>query len=77
MTIPYDDAARQAKTHIERLRRSLWAKAREYQMSIDAFQAAGQSPPPIWPPCLQGRVRVTQDGTVEFLDGTDPMTPAD
>jgi hypothetical protein len=77
MTIPHDDAMRQMSTHLERLRRSLWAKAREYQMHIDAYQAAGQPPPPIWPRCLQGRVRLTQDGTVEFLDGIDPMTPAE
>ena len=77
MTIPYDEAMRAYQADIERRRQSLWAEMRRYQMSADAFLAAGHPPPPIWPPCLQGRVRVTQDGTVEFLEGIDPMTPAD
>jgi len=71
--IPYDQAHTAMLTDLEHLRSSLWARARRYQMQIDAFHTANQPPPPP-PPELAGRIRVT-GGIVEFINPTDAHIP--
>lgn len=69
------DQARDAMlADLERLRRSLWALARRYQLQIDAFLIAGQ-PVPAPPPALAGRVRAS-GGIVEFINPDDAALPA-
>jgi hypothetical protein len=79
MTMPDHEPQRAASADIERRRKSVWAAARRYQMSVDAYRAAGQPPPPPRPE-LAGLVRVTPSGTVEpidpNLDITAPLTRA-
>lgn len=67
MTMPYEQALKACDADIARLRKSIWAAMRRYQMQVDSFQAAGQPPPP--PPReLAGLVHVTASGAVEPID---------